>query len=110
MNIVKILKYVETINEYKNKEIFISMPKYENNLTSEFLDNVNCLNSAQLFEKINKLAYQTVKALAYTHSQKIVHNDLSPDNIMVDTNNNAVIIDFGLAQDYNSAPYVKAKE
>lgn len=36
-------------------------------------------------------------ALSHAHELGIIHRDLKPDNIMIDKNNNAVVMDFGIA-------------
>ncbi len=37
-------------------------------------------------------------ALAYAHENDIIHRDLKPDNIMIDKNTRAVLMDFGIAR------------
>ena len=49
-----------------------------------------------------------LKALHYCHNVvKLIHRDIKPDNIMINHNNEAVLIDFGvsgLLEDKNSDP------
>lgn len=44
---------------------------------------------------------QVADALQYVHAQKLLHLDLKPGNIMVDANDNAILIDFGAAKQYD---------
>jgi non-specific serine/threonine protein kinase len=40
-----------------------------------------------------------LKALYYCHYiVKVIHRDIKPDNIMINHNNEAVLIDFGISQ------------
>jgi len=45
---------------------------------------------------------QIATVLSYLHAQTpaVVHRDLSPDNIVIDSKNNAVLIDFGAANEF----------
>jgi serine/threonine-protein kinase len=48
-------------------------------------------------DKSVRIAERICDALAYVHSQGVVHRDMKPENIMVDENDNIKIIDFGIA-------------
>jgi hypothetical protein len=41
--------------------------------------------------------WQIMAALEYCHSQKVVHRDVKPENILVKQNGQAVLIDFGIS-------------
>lgn len=45
-----------------------------------------------------KIAFQLVSALAKIHDSGIVHRDIAPDNIMVQSDFEVVLLDFGLAK------------
>lgn len=44
-----------------------------------------------------KIMEQVASGLAYLHQRKIVHQDIKPDNILVDANMDYVITDFGIS-------------
>jgi hypothetical protein len=50
-------------------------------------------------EDVKALLIRILQALSYTHSHDILHRDISPDNILVDADNNPVLIDFGAARE-----------
>ena len=50
-----------------------------------------------------KYVKQVASALAYIHERQMMHLDVKPANILLDENNNAVLIDFGLAKQYDSS-------
>ncbi len=44
------------------------------------------------------IARQVANALAYVHSKGIVHRDVKPDNVRIDTSGNIKLMDFGVAK------------
>ncbi len=51
-----------------------------------------------------KLLKQVASAMTYAHSQGVVHRDLKPANILVDFEDDAFVVDFGLARDLGGSP------
>ena len=50
---------------------------------------------------IGKIVLPICKALNAMHSRRILHLDIKPENIVIDENGEAVLIDFGVAQQYD---------
>lgn len=44
------------------------------------------------------IAYQTLHAICYLHKSKLIHRDVKPSNILIDTNCDIKICDFGLCR------------
>lgn len=44
-----------------------------------------------------KLIADVASGLAYLHAQNVIHQDIKPDNILMDNNGNYVITDFGIS-------------
>ena len=50
------------------------------------------------FRYIARLIQQAAQALSYAHSQRVIHRDMKPSNLLVDRDDELWITDFGLAQ------------
>jgi tRNA A-37 threonylcarbamoyl transferase component Bud32 len=48
--------------------------------------------------EISRMMHQVGSALAYAHDQGVVHRDVKPSNVLIDTQGNCYLSDFGLAR------------
>jgi serine/threonine protein kinase len=67
------------------------------------------VNGGDLFQHLSKKGYmsekavkyygaQVVLALEYVHSQNIVYRDLKPENLLIDSEGNIKMADFGISK------------
>ena len=54
-----------------------------------------------LEDKALPLIYQIADALDYIHKRNITHLDVKPSNILLDEDQNAILIDFGISKHYD---------
>lgn len=84
-------------------------------LSMEFIDGENI---EQILEKKGKLsAEQSVavvsevsKALNFAHEKEIVHSDIKPQNILVDSSGNVKVADLGLAKYLGKSSFDRKKD
>lgn len=80
----------------------------DNNTAYMALDFVQGQELLEVIEKdrdrlnpaeIKRILLQLLDAIAYIHERDVVHRDIAPDNILLDTSGNPVLIDFGAARE-----------
>ena len=87
-NIVLMLDYFETdsemcvVTEFAQGELF------------EVLESDRCLPERE----VRSIARQLVRALHYLHSHRVIHRDMKPRNLLLNSNCDLKICDFGLAR------------
>lgn len=73
---------------------FISMAYIEGETMSAAIKRGEFKDPLRIVEVISKIALGLQKA----HDENLIHRDLKPDNIMIDSDGEPVIMDFGLAR------------
>lgn len=106
----KFIKEAQNIARLKHRGIVPIIDIFEENGTAYYV--MEHLSGGSLAGKVKQgalpekeaLRYigQVAAALEYIHSHRIMHLDIKPANILLDEDDNAVLIDFGLAKQYDS--------
>ena len=92
-HIVRVLEQFEANNTYYYVMEYCEGGSLDALISSRGrIDEKNCIGYLR----------QIGEALAYMHGQKMLHLDLKPGNIMLRNDTDAVLIDFGLAKQYNA--------
>jgi eukaryotic-like serine/threonine-protein kinase len=65
---------------------------------SRYLDEVAARQEQLPLAEALRIAGEVGQALSYAHAGDIIHRDVKPANVMLDSNGRAVLTDFGLAK------------
>ena len=79
--------------------IYYVMKYYAGESLQDMITYGQVPSSEQLI--VEKIVVPLCKALKAMHSHNILHLDIKPDNVVIDENGEAVLIDFGVAQQYD---------
>ena len=91
-NIVSVLEVFE-----ENNTAYIVMEYIKGNTLKYILDNEGILPE----HKVIKYTHQIGNALNFVHEKNIVHLDIKPGNILIDQNDQARLIDFGVSKRFD---------
>ncbi len=73
---------------------FILMKYVDGETLKETLDRRGSLSISESL----RITADLLDALSYAHKKKIYHRDIKPSNIMIDSEGNTMVIDFGIAK------------
>ena len=106
----KFIKEAQNIAKLKHANIVSVIDVFEENGTAYYV--MEYFGGGSLADKVRNGALpeseavryisQVADALALLHGKRMMHLDIKPANILLDDNDNAVLIDFGLAKQYDS--------
>lgn len=88
-NIIRLLNVLKADND---RDIYLVFEHMEINL--------HAVIRAKILGEIHKrfVLYQAVKALKYLHSGELIHRDMKPSNLLLNSDCHVKLIDFGLAR------------
>lgn len=82
---------------------YYAMPYYGGMNFREFLSEKTNLPEKDIISYF----LQITNAVTYLHKRKILHNDLKPQNLLMDGENRLILSDFGLARRVNRRKYIR---
>jgi serine/threonine protein kinase len=94
-NVVKVLRYFEA-----NGTAYFLMPYYQGQALHHRLESSGNFSR----DDARALALPLMDALEYIHAEGVVHQDIKPANIFMTTNDDPVLLDFGVAAANSDLP------
>ena len=91
-NIIRLLDWFETTTD------FVVVTQFAYGELFEIFQDDKRLPEAE----VSNIARQLVKALNYLHSQKVIHRDMKPQNVLIGSNGTVKLCDFGFARAMSS--------
>lgn len=106
----KFIKEAQMIAELRNKHTISIIDIFEEKETAYYVMEYISGGSLKEFveenealpeDKALQFIYQIADALDYIHKRNITHLDVKPSNILLDEDENAILIDFGISKHYD---------
>ncbi|KAF9418307.1 hypothetical protein HW555_004840 [Spodoptera exigua] len=95
-NIIRMIDSFDTDSE------LVVVTEYAEKELHSILAKEGCLNE----DKVKKITWDLVSALYYLHSHRVLHRDLKPQNVLLDSSGRAKLCDFGLARIMTNATHI----
>jgi mitogen-activated protein kinase 15 len=101
------IMFLQELNQYHHDNVIrlLNVLKADNDrdiyLVFEYMEiNLHAVIRANILEEVHKkyIIYQAVKALKYMHSGDLLHRDMKPSNLLLNSDCHVKICDFGLAR------------
>lgn len=95
LNHPNIIKVLESFNA--NNTVYYVMDYIDGDNLNKYINQHQALNEQEAIAFIKKIAC----AVSYMHSNKMLHLDIKPSNIMLRKNGEPILIDFGLSKQFD---------
>lgn len=85
---------VHDVDETPDGLLFFSMELVDGKSVADMIDDTGPLEEAESLRIIR----QTLEALGYAHERNVIHRDIKPDNIIIDSEGSVKVADLGLSR------------
>ncbi|KAL4192557.1 hypothetical protein AMTRI_Chr06g172560 [Amborella trichopoda] len=85
---------IEMLDAFESPQEFCVVTEFAQGELFEILEDDKCLPE----EQVQAIAKQLVRALYYLHSNRIIHRDMKPQNILIGAGSIVKLCDFGFAR------------
>ncbi|XP_045519753.1 serine/threonine-protein kinase fused [Pieris brassicae] len=93
---------IRMIDSFDTESELVVVTEYAEKELHSILAKEGCLNEDQA----KKITWDLVSALYYLHSHRVLHRDLKPQNVLLDSTGRAKLCDFGLARIMTNATHI----
>ncbi|CAB3242027.1 unnamed protein product [Arctia plantaginis] len=93
---------IRMIDSFDTESELVVVTEYAEKELHSILAKEGCLNEVQ----VKKITWDLVSALYYLHSHRVLHRDLKPQNVLLDSSGCAKLCDFGLARIMTNATHI----
>ncbi|KAJ0180427.1 hypothetical protein K1T71_003831 [Dendrolimus kikuchii] len=93
---------IRMIDSFDTETELVVVTEYAEKELHSILAKEGCLNE----EQVKKITWDLVSALYYLHSHRVLHRDLKPQNVLLDSSGHAKLCDFGLARIMTNATHI----
>ncbi len=95
-------------NDADNESYYMVMELVEGPTLKELLATLEERGESMTLAEILRIIREAAGALAYAHSQKMIHRDVKPANLMLDRDDRVVLTDFGIAKIVTGAQFTSS--
>lgn len=92
-------------NDSDNESYYMVMELIEGPTLKDLLYQLGERGELMSLSETLRIARESASALAYAHSQNMIHRDVKPANLMLDRDNRVVLTDFGIAKIVTGAQF-----
>ncbi|XP_022765493.1 serine/threonine-protein kinase TIO [Durio zibethinus] len=85
---------IEMVDSFESQQEFCVVTEFAQGDLFQILEDDKCLPE----EQVQAIAKQLVRALHYLHSNRIIHRDMKPQNILIGAGSVVKLCDFGFAR------------